>query len=196
MSRLGALGASCARLSRQNSSSRLVLSHGGFLQYGNSFARPFILCRGEFPACDSMFDAMLGAMSMFDLRQLRRFRRAGRLLAVCLAYALAVQAVVASVGTGMSAFAAPGQAGFVICGQVSAPGPGDRNPPSSVPQCPFCFVAAQTAGHFALAGAAPATPTYTVLAFALVADLISRPAVVPRFHRTVGDPRAPPAFSA
>ena len=61
-------------------------------------------------------DAKLGAM--FDLRHLRRFGRLGRFLAVCLAYALAVQSVVASVGTGMSAFATPGQAGFVICGQM------------------------------------------------------------------------------
>jgi hypothetical protein len=135
--------------------------------------------------------------AMFDLRQLRRLRRTARLLAVCLAYALAVQAVVASVGTGMSAFAAPGQAGFVVCGQVSAPGPGgDRHPPGSVPQCPFCFVAAQTAGHFALAGAAPMAPVYTALAFAAFADSIGRAGFVALFRRTRGDPRAPPAFSA
>jgi hypothetical protein len=135
--------------------------------------------------------------AMFDLRHLRRFRRAGRFLAVCLAYALAVQAVVASVGTGMSALAAPGQAGFAICSQISAPGSaGDHHPSNSVPQCPFCFVAAQSAGHFALAGAAPAAPIYTALAFAAVADPIGHVAFVPPFRRTLGDPRAPPAFSA
>jgi hypothetical protein len=135
--------------------------------------------------------------AMFDLRRLRRLRRTARFLAVCLAYALAVQAVVASVGTGMSAFAAPGQAGFVICGQVSAPGPaGDRHPQSPVPQCPFCFVAAQNAGHFALAGAAPMAPVYTALAFSAFADPIGRAGFVALFRRTLGDPRAPPKFSA
>jgi hypothetical protein len=133
---------------------------------------------------------------MFDLRQSRRFRRTARFLAVCLGYALAVQAVVASVGTGMSAFAAPGQAGFVICSQVSAPGSaGDHHPPNSVPQCPFCFVAAQSAGHFALAGVAPVALAYSALAFASVADPTGRAAFVPAFRRTLGDPRAPPPFS-
>lgn len=140
-------------------------------------------------------DAMLQAM--FDLRHFRWFRRLGRFLAVCLAYALAVQAVVASVGAGMSAFAAPGQAGLVICGQVSAPGPAsDHRPPSSVPQCPFCFVAAQSVGHFALTGTAPVAPAYTAVAFASIADSTGRVAFVPTFRRTVGDPRAPPTFSA
>jgi hypothetical protein len=136
-------------------------------------------------------------IAMFDLGQLRRFRRTARFLGVCLAYALAVQAVVASIGSGMSAFAAPGQSGFVVCGKVSAPGPaGDRHPPSPVPQGPFCFVAAQTAGHFALAGAAPVAPVYTALAFASVEVPFGRVAFVPPFRRTLGDPRAPPAFSA
>jgi hypothetical protein len=136
---------------------------------------------------------------MFHLRHLRRFRRSGRVLAVCLAYALAIQAVIASVGTGMSAFAAPGQAG-VICGQVSPPGPagdrhGDRRGPNSVPPCPFCFVAAQVAGHVALTGAVPAAPVYAGLVIATLADPIGPGAFVPRFRRAAGDPRAPPVFS-
>jgi len=137
--------------------------------------------------------------AMFGLRQLRQSKRLGRVLAICVAYALAIQALMASVGTGMSALAAPGQAGFVICGQVSAPLPGpagDRHRPSSPLQCPFCFVAAQTAGHFALAGAAPVVPTYAALAFASVADPIGRAVFVARFRRTTGAPRAPPGFSA
>jgi hypothetical protein len=136
---------------------------------------------------------------MFGLRQLRRSKRLSRVLSVCIAYALAIQALMASVGTGMSAFAAPGQAGFVICGEGSAPAPGTaggRHAPSSVPQCPFCFVAAQSAGHFALAGAAPAGPAYTALALAAVTDTIGGAAFIPHFRRTTGSPRAPPAFSA
>jgi hypothetical protein len=140
---------------------------------------------------------MLSAMS--GLRQFRQSKRLSRVLAVCVAYALAIQAMMASVGTGMSAFAAPGEAGFVICGHASASVPGhagDRHSPSSVPQCPFCFVTAQTAGHFTLTGVAPIAPAYTPLAIATVADPIGRATFVPRFHRTAGNPRAPPAFSA
>lgn len=132
---------------------------------------------------------------MFRLRQLRQSKRLSRVLAVCVAYALAIQAMMASVGTGMSAFAAPGDAGFVICGQVSTP-TGDHHAPNPAPQCPFCFVAAQSAGHLALTGEAPAAPVYTALAFAKVADPIRRATFVPRVPRTAGDPRAPPAFSA
>jgi len=134
---------------------------------------------------------------MFRLRQLRQSKRFGRPLAVCIAYALAIQAMMASVGTGMSAFATPGQVGFVICGRVSPPAPaGDHHAPNSGPQCPFCFVAAQSAGHFALTGEAPAGPVYTALAFATVADPIRRATFVLRFPRTAGEPRAPPALSA
>lgn len=139
--------------------------------------------------------------AMFDLRHLRRFRQTGRVLAVCLAYALAIQAVMASVGTGMSAFAASGQGGFVICGQSPPPVPGpggDRrgdHGPNSVPPCPFCFVAAQTAGLIALTGAVPAPPAYAGLAIAVVPDPVGPGAIVPRFRRVAGDPRAPPAVS-
>jgi hypothetical protein len=137
--------------------------------------------------------------AMFRLRQLIRSKRLSRMLSVGVAYALAIQALMASVGTGMSAFAASGDAGIVICGQVSAlpPGPaGDHQRPGSVPQCPFCFIAAQSAGQFALAGAAPVAPAYTAIAVALIADPIGGAAFVPRFRRTAGAPRAPPSFSA
>ena len=121
------------------------------------------------------------------------------MLAICLAYTLAIQAVIASVGTGMSAFAAPGQAPF-ICGQVSAPAAagknhGDGHGPNSVPPCPFCFVAAQSAGLIALAGAAPVPPAYAGLVIAAVPAPIGPGVFVPRFRRTAGAPRAPPAFS-
>jgi hypothetical protein len=134
--------------------------------------------------------------TMFDLRHLRRLRRSGRVLALCVAYALAIQAVVASVGTGMSAFAGPGS---VICGTIapSAPGKaGDRQTPRPSPSCPFCFVAAQTAGHIALTGAAPTVPAWTGPVVAAVPDPIGHGVFIPIFRRTAGDPRAPPAFSA
>jgi hypothetical protein len=133
---------------------------------------------------------------MFDLRHLRRLRRLGRLLAICVAYALAIQAVVASVGTGMSAFAGPSA---VICGTIASPAPGgagDHRTPNPAPTCPFCFVAAQTAGHVALTGAAPAVPTYAGLVVAAVPDAIGHDVFVPVFRRAAGDPRAPPALSA
>jgi len=139
---------------------------------------------------------------MFDLRHLRRFRQSGRVLAVWLAYALAIQAVVAGVGTGMSAFAASGQAGFVICGRMPPPAPGpagdrrgDGHGPNSVPPCPFCFVAAQSAGLIALTGAVPAPPAYAGLVIAAVPAPIGPGVFVSRFRRTAGAPRAPPAFS-
>src|SRR5215472_8504675 len=101
---------------------------------------------------------------MFGLRQFIRSGRSSRFLALWIAYSLAIQALMASVGLGMSAFAAPGPDGFVICGHASGGRPAsthdrqNRNPASP---CPFCFVAAQSAGHFPLLSAAPAFPLYT-----------------------------------
>jgi hypothetical protein len=117
-------------------------------------------------------------------------------LAVCIAYALAMQALMASVGLGMSAVAAPGQPGFVICHFASTPAPDrDRQRPNPEPQCPFCFVAAQSAGHVALVGEATALPAYTGLFVASLLNPIGAGIFVPQFRRTTGDPRAPPAFS-
>jgi hypothetical protein len=133
---------------------------------------------------------------MLHLRHMTRSRWLSRLLAMSVAYALAIQAMMASVGAGMSAFAASGQAGFAICGQVSAPGPaGDRQRQSPAPPCPFCFVAAQSAGHIALASGGPAVPAYAALPIAALADHFANEAIVLRFPRTAGDPRAPPVFS-
>lgn len=135
---------------------------------------------------------------MFDLRQFRRLRLLGRVLAVSLAYALGVQAMIASVGAGMSAFAASDQPGSAICNAGPAPTPGqagDRQKPNP-PSCPFCFVAAQTAGHVALTSVAPPVPAYAGLVVAAVPDCSGRDVFVPGFRRTTGDPRGPPAFSA
>lgn len=136
------------------------------------------------------------------MRHLIRARRCGGLIALCVAYALVIQALMASVGLGMSAAAAPGQADFVICGLAPAAdtrapaADGDQQKkPAPQPQCPFCFVAAQSAGHFAAMGGAVALPAYAGLR---IIDALtghrSDGTFVPRFHRMAGDPRAPPRF--
>ena len=121
-------------------------------------------------------------------------------MAVCVVYSLAIQALMASVGLGMSAGVAPGQAGFVLCSfasDQSANAPArdrDRRKPSS-PQCPFCFVAAQSAGHVASTGEAPAFPAYAGMLIATISDPIGEGALVPHCRHRHGEPRAPPAFS-
>ncbi|MGB7177152.1 MAG: hypothetical protein WBD33_09905 [Xanthobacteraceae bacterium] len=117
------------------------------------------------------------------------------MLVVTLAYALAVQALMTSIGLGMSTFAAPAQGGLVICSHISpAPGSeGQKRRPA--PQCPFCLVAAFSAGNLALTDEAPALPAYSVLPLELVAGHFGEPPLISQRHRTVGAPRAPPAFS-
>jgi hypothetical protein len=135
---------------------------------------------------------------MFGLRQFVRSGRSSRLLALWIAYSLAIQALTASVGLGMSAFAAPGQGDSAICSHASsdapAPRSGQHNPNPSAP-CPFCFVAAQSVGHLALMGPLPSVPAYAGLLTAPVFDQIANRGFVPQSRRTVGAPRAPPAFS-
>ena len=121
-------------------------------------------------------------------------------MALCVAYSLAIQAVVASVGLGMSASAAP-ERDDILCSfafNQTADVPvrdDDRQRPSPAPQCPFCFVAAQSAGHIATAGEAPAFPVYAGLSIAAISDPIGDGAVVSEFRHRHGEPRAPPAFS-
>lgn len=139
---------------------------------------------------------------MRGMRQFIRGRRASTLLAIYIAYTLAIQAVMASVGIGMSASAAPNQTAFVICSFVAsriAHAPDGKGAPQDhtpQPQCPFCLVAAQSAGHVANAGGPPAFHSY------VESRVISRlwgnygeKVVLPQPRRTVGAPRAPPAFS-
>ncbi len=133
---------------------------------------------------------------MFWLRRSIRSKRSSRLLALWIAYSLAIQALMASVGLGMSALAAPGPDVTVICGHASAGTPAsDRQNPDSTPFCPFCFVAAQSAGYIPLVAAAPTFPLYAGEPIAPVADRISDVEFVPQFRRMAGTPRAPPAFS-
>ena len=137
--------------------------------------------------------------SMLGLRKLLRARRSGSLLALTVAYSLAVQAMMASVGLSMSA---PDQRGHVICSFNSGPSAhtpatsGDRQNPGPQPHCPFCFIAAQSAGHIATMGEALAFPAYAGMQ---IADKflvhIGDKALVSQFRRKVGEPRAPPTFS-
>ena len=133
---------------------------------------------------------------MKRLRQFVQTQSRGGLLAVYLAYSLAIQATMASVGFGMSAGAAPDPVGFALCGFAShhnAPAPGDRQTPA--PQCPFCFVAAQSAGHVATAGEAPAFPAYAGSLIAAVSHPLGDGTFVPQFRHRHGEPRAPPPAS-
>jgi hypothetical protein len=139
---------------------------------------------------------------MKRVRHLIRNRPSGGALAVLVAYALAIQALLASVGLGMSAAATSGQSGFVICafspwsGARTPATPNDRQAPDPQPECPFCFVAAQSAGAVAALGAAPVFPAYAGLPLAGSLDGDRDDGTfVPLFHRTAGGPRAPPRFS-
>jgi hypothetical protein len=117
-------------------------------------------------------------------------------LALSVAYSLAIQAMMASIGFGMSAGAVPDQLGFVLCSYVShqsAPAPGDRRAPT--PPCPFCFVAAQSVGHVATVGGAPAFPAYAGLLIAAVSQPLGDGTFVPQLRHRQGEPRAPPSLS-
>jgi hypothetical protein len=117
-------------------------------------------------------------------------------LAVYIAYSLAIQATMASVGLGMSVSAAPDRVGFVLCSLAShqtAPAPGRQAP---APQCPFCFVAAQSAGHVATAGNPPAFSAYVGVPIAAISHPIDDRTFFPQFRHRHGEARAPPAVSA
>jgi hypothetical protein len=122
-------------------------------------------------------------------------------LAVYVAYSLAIQAILVSVGLGMSASAALERPDNILCSfafhqTANVPVRDDeRQKPSSAPQCPFCFVAAQSAGHVATAGEAPTFPAYAGLSIAAISEPIGDGAFVSLFRHVHGEPRAPPAFS-
>ncbi len=133
---------------------------------------------------------------MLGTRKMIRGRRPGALLAIVVAYALALQALMASVGLGMSAAAASGNESNVLC--VHAPDSrtsDEHRIPNPAPRCPFCFVAAQSSCDVAAGGGAPQLPAYTGLSIAgrLVGE--GGNTFVPQFRRTVGIPRGPPAVS-
>jgi hypothetical protein len=122
-------------------------------------------------------------------------------LAVYVAYALAIQAMMASVGLGMSASAAAERTDNVLCSfafNQTANVPvrdGDRQKPGPAPQCPFCFIAAQSARDIAALGAAPAFPAYAGLLIAPISDPSGDGVFVLQFRHRHGEARAPPALS-
>jgi len=135
------------------------------------------------------------------MQAMRKFvghRRWSALLSIGVAYALAMQALLASVGFGMSAAETPGQDGAVLCLHASdtqPTTPGGKTPEPR-PQCPFCFIAAQSSCEVAAVGSAPILPAYAGLPLAGRLTAVSGDrGYVPQFRRTVGDPRAPPKFS-
>jgi hypothetical protein len=71
---------------------------------------------------------------------------------------------------------------------------GELTGDSDVPRSKYCFVAGQSVGHIALLGPAQGPPAYAGLLIGAVSDGIDE-IFVPPFHRTLGDPRAPPVFS-
>jgi hypothetical protein len=73
---------------------------------------------------------------------------------------------------------------------------GDRQNPGPRPECPFCFVAAQSAGHIATMHDGPAVPSYVGIPIpAGLLDHFATGLFIPQFRRMVGDPRAPPSVS-
>jgi hypothetical protein len=134
---------------------------------------------------------------MLRLRRFIQYRRSSRLLVLWIAYSLAIQSLMASVGVGMSAFAKSDQTGLVLlCGHGPASSPsGDRQDPKNAPQCPFCMVASQSTGQLALPGEAPAVPACVARHTLAASDAMDNQIVVARFYRTANSPRAPPAFS-
>jgi len=138
---------------------------------------------------------------MVGLRSLIRARWSGRLLAVGLAYLLATEALIASIGIGMSAASVPGQLDFAICSSVVGyshvvpPNGGDRNKSGHQSQCPFCFLAAQSALHLATIGDGFASPAYAELEVTALRYRSFSGLPAPSFYRTTGDPRGPPQFS-
>jgi hypothetical protein len=105
----------------------------------------------------------------------------------------------ASVGLGMSAGGSPD--GFVLCSFASYQTANDparddgRRKPGPAPQCPFCFVAAQSAGHIATIGEAAAFPAYAGLLSVAILNPIGAGAFVFQLRHRHGEPRAPPTLS-
>ena len=136
---------------------------------------------------------------MAGMRALIRTRWSGGLLAASVACLLALQALIASIGLGMSAASPFRQPVFEVCSAMAAdsldgPVRNDADPPGHRPQCPFCFVAGQYTGHPAMNGDAKALPAFARR------DVDAPPyagaedrAFANRLHRTTGNPRDPPS---
>lgn len=139
---------------------------------------------------------------MPGIRALIRARWSGGLLTAGAACLLVLQALIASVGLGMSAASPFGQPAFDICSatatdSVDAPAHNnDGTPNGRHQQCPFCSVAAQCVSHPAMVGDAKAFPPLGEgdVATAPYAAVNHR-AIRVRLRGTTGNPRGPPSFS-
>ena len=137
------------------------------------------------------------------MQALRKFggrRHWGALVSISVAYALAMQALLASVGFGMSAMVVSGQDGTVLClhapDSPSTTSHDNDKTPHPRPQCLFCFISAQSSCPTAAATSVPILPAYA--GQPLAGQLAGDPGghtYIPQFQRTLGDPRAPPRFS-
>jgi hypothetical protein len=114
---------------------------------------------------------------------------------------LVFQALLASVGLGMSVASPFRQPVFDICSATATNGldaPAHNNgtgPSNHPPQCPFCFVGAQCTSHPAVAGDVKHFPAFAIrdVAAASFASINHR-VIQRRLLRTTGDPRGPPWF--
>ena len=128
-----------------------------------------------------------------------RKRWSGGLLAAGVASLLALQALFASFGLGMSAALPFRVAGFDICratatDSVDAPSR-NNDDPRKHQQCPFCIVAAQCASHPVMVGDGKVVPAFAVGDVAsLHYAAVNHRAGLGRLRRTTGDPRGPPSF--
>ncbi|MGO9006900.1 MAG: DUF2946 family protein [Beijerinckiaceae bacterium] len=143
-------------------------------------------------------DTVPDGTKMKAMPALRGDRWAGGLLATGIACLLFVQALMTSVGLGMAAEASgPGDA-LIVC-SASDPSPkalatnDDRRKPSQSSHCPFCYIAAQSAGQIATIGHTPFFPAHVAFESADVnyARFIDQIFVLP-LRRRISDPRAPP----
>jgi len=113
---------------------------------------------------------------------------------------LALQGLVASVGFGMAAASTADQIDFVICdsaaGHSAATPAGDRDTTDHRPQCPFCFVAAQSGGLLTKLGDAVVVPADAVRAVSTLRyGILATRIVASPLRRSNGNPRAPPRSS-
>jgi hypothetical protein len=137
------------------------------------------------------------------MKRLRRFVRSserGGLLAVYIAYSLALQPMMGSVGLGMSVGVAADQASHILCSSAAdqtANAPArerDRHKTNPVPQCPFCFIAAQSVGLVATTSEAPTFPAFAGSLIGAISERVGDRTFVRQLRHTNGEPRAPPAF--
>jgi len=139
---------------------------------------------------------------MLGMRTLIRNRWLGGLLVFCPVILLATYALVASLGTGMSAASAFAMFAGDICSvkaSDAATAPtrdDDRGRTGHQSQCPLCFIAAQAAGLPAMvpgSGALPAFQTGQIAVLDYAEGYRGQVRRLPR--RTTGAPRGPPSYS-